>query len=58
MRDYRGKMRVPGFVDTHIHYPQSEMVGAYGEQLLEWLNRHAPARMTGSGASVFGMWPT
>ncbi|HDO1330718.1 TPA: guanine deaminase [Aeromonas veronii] len=40
VRDYRGKMIVPGFVDTHIHYPQSEMVGAYGEQLLEWLNRH------------------
>lgn len=39
-RDYRGKLIVPGFVDTHIHYPQSEMVGAYGEQLLEWLNKH------------------
>ena len=33
-------MIVRGFVDTHIHYPQSEMVGAYGEQLLEWLNSH------------------
>ena len=40
VRDYRGKIVVPGFVDTHIHYPQSEMVGAYGEQLLEWLNKH------------------
>ena len=40
VRDYRGKLIVPGFVDTHLHYPQSEMVGAYGEQLLEWLNRH------------------
>lgn len=40
VRDYSGKMVVPGFVDTHIHYPQSEMVGAYGEQLLEWLNKH------------------
>ena len=27
VRDYRGKLIVPGFVDTHIHYPQSEMVG-------------------------------
>ena len=42
VRDYRGKLIVPGFVDTHIHYPQSEMVGAYGEQLLEWLNKHTP----------------
>ncbi len=40
VRDYRGKLVVPGFVDTHVHYPQSEMVGAYGEQLLEWLNKH------------------
>lgn len=40
VRDYSGKMIVPGFIDTHIHYPQSEMVGAYGEQLLEWLNKH------------------
>lgn len=40
VRDYSGKMIVPGFIDTHIHYPQSEMVGAYGELLLEWLNKH------------------
>lgn len=40
VRDYRGKLVIPGFVDTHIHYPQSEMVGAWGEQLLEWLNKH------------------
>lgn len=31
---------VPGFVDTHIHYPQSEMIGAYGEQLLTWLSTY------------------
>ncbi|EPD6684390.1 guanine deaminase [Cronobacter sakazakii] len=40
VRDYRGKLVVPGFIDTHIHYPQSEMVGAYGEQLLDWLNKY------------------
>ena len=38
--DYRGKLIVPGFIDTHIHYPQMEIVGAYGEQLLEWLNTY------------------
>lgn len=31
---------MPGFVDTHIHYPQTEMIAAYGEQLLEWLNTY------------------
>lgn len=35
--DFRDKLIVPGFIDTHIHYPQTEMIGAYGEQLLEWL---------------------
>lgn len=38
--DYSGSLIMPGFVDTHIHYPQSEMVAAYGEQLLEWLNKY------------------
>lgn len=31
---------IPGFIDTHIHYPQTEVIGAYGEQLLSWLNRY------------------
>lgn len=38
--DYRGKLIVPGFVDCHIHYPQTEMIGAFGEQLLEWLQQY------------------
>ncbi|MFW7381716.1 MAG: guanine deaminase [Oligoflexus sp.] len=38
--DYRGKLIMPGFVDTHIHYPQTEMIAAYGEQLLEWLETY------------------
>lgn len=40
VRTYTGKIIVPGFVDTHIHYPQTEMIGAYGEQLLEWLDNY------------------
>ncbi|MCX8956047.1 guanine deaminase [Erwinia psidii] len=40
LADYRGKVIVPGFVDTHIHYPQTEMIGAYGEQLLQWLEQY------------------
>ena len=31
---------VPGFVDTHVHYPQVDRIAAHGEQLLEWLDRH------------------
>ncbi len=30
----------PGFVDTHIHFPQTEMIAAFGEQLLSWLNTY------------------
>jgi len=30
---------VPGFVDTHIHYPQTDRIAAYGGQLLEWVWR-------------------
>lgn len=29
---------VPGFVDAHVHYPQLKVLGAYGRQLLDWLN--------------------
>ena len=31
---------MPGFVDCHIHFPQTEVIAAYGEQLLEWLNKY------------------
>ncbi|MFT6916851.1 MAG: guanine deaminase [Motiliproteus sp.] len=30
----------PGFVDTHIHYPQTGMIASYGEQLLDWLENY------------------
>lgn len=31
---------IPGFIDTHIHYPQSDMIASYGAQLLDWLNNY------------------
>jgi guanine deaminase len=37
---YPNYLVMPGFIDTHIHYPQYEMIAAYGEQLLEWLNKY------------------
>lgn len=37
---YVGQLIVPGFIDTHIHFPQTEMIARYGEQLLEWLNHY------------------
>jgi guanine deaminase len=38
--DYRGKLILPGFVDTHIHYAQTDIIASYGEQLLAWLERY------------------
>jgi guanine deaminase len=37
---YPGQLIMPGLIDTHIHYPQTGMIAAYGEQLLEWLNQY------------------
>jgi guanine deaminase len=41
VKEYHNKIIVPGFIDTHIHLPQTEMVAAYGEQLLTWLKEYA-----------------
>ena len=38
--DYRDRLIVSGFIDTHIHFPQTEMIASYGEQLLEWLSTY------------------
>ncbi len=38
--DYRDRLIVSGFIDTHIHFPQMEMIASYGEQLLEWLSTY------------------
>ena len=37
---FPGKLITPGFVDAHIHYPQADVVAAWGSQLLDWLHTH------------------
>lgn len=37
---YPEQLIVPGFIDLHVHYPQTEMIGAYGAQLMEWLEQY------------------
>ena len=39
--DYRGKLILPGFIDTHVHYPQTDIIASHGEQLLDWLEKYA-----------------
>lgn len=37
---YPNHLLIPGLIDTHIHYPQTDMIAAYGEQLLQWLETY------------------
>ena len=32
---------LPGFIDCHVHYPQTQMIGAPGGQLIDWLEQYA-----------------
>lgn len=47
---YENALIVPGFVDAHVHYPQIEVIGSYGEELLHWLDRYTfPAEQAFAG---------
>lgn len=39
--DWRGGLLLPGFVDTHVHYPQLRVIGSLGRSLLDWLEHVA-----------------
>ena len=36
--DHRPHLLLPGFIDTHIHFPQVQVIASWGAQLLDWLN--------------------
>ena len=38
--DYSGCLIAPGFIDTHIHYVQTGVIGSQGKDLLDWLERY------------------
>ena len=38
--DHRPNLVLPGFVDPHIHFPQTQVVASYGTTLLDWLERY------------------
>jgi len=38
--DCSGKLIVPGFVDAHVHFVQTDIIAAYGRRLLEWLEQY------------------
>ncbi|MCP3942743.1 MAG: guanine deaminase [Desulfobacteraceae bacterium] len=52
VKNYQDKLIMPGFIDTHVHMPQLEMIGAYGKQLLDWLQTYTfPAELQYSDKS-------
>lgn len=38
--DHRPHLLVAGFIDTHIHFPQMQVIASWGAQLLDWLNNY------------------
>ncbi|MCL1860190.1 MAG: guanine deaminase [Proteobacteria bacterium] len=59
--DCSGKLILPGFIDTHTHSAQTEIIASYGEQLTTWLEkyawpaeaRHADPAYAAAGAGFF-----
>ncbi len=38
--DHRPHLILPGFIDTHLHFPQMQVIGSFGTKLLDWLNKY------------------
>ncbi|TAL13748.1 MAG: guanine deaminase [Aquabacterium sp.] len=59
--DRSGSLVLPGFIDTHVHCPQLDVIASYGTELLDWLNtytfpaetRYADAQVAAEGAMRF-----
>jgi len=60
-QDHRGRLILPGFIDTHVHMPQLDVIASYGTELLDWLNtytfpaemRYADPACSRAGAALF-----
>ncbi|MFY0681237.1 MAG: guanine deaminase [Thalassovita sp.] len=38
--DYGDKLLLAGFVDAHVHYPQTAIIASWGKRLIDWLNSY------------------
>ena len=56
VHDHSGKLIMPGFIDTHIHYPQTDIIASHGKQLIDWLYDYTyPAEMKFKDISHAGL---
>lgn len=37
---YPDELILPGFIDAHLHFPQTQVIASYGAQLMEWLQKY------------------
>jgi guanine deaminase len=40
IHDYGDRLISPGFVDAHMHYPQTAIIASWGKRLIDWLNTY------------------
>jgi len=38
--DHGAGLILPGFVDAHVHYPQTGIIASWGKRLIDWLNTY------------------
>ena len=38
--DHRPHLILPGFIDTHLHFPQAQVIASWAAELLQWLNTY------------------
>lgn len=51
--DHSGRLILPGFIDTHVHAPQLDVIASYGTELLDWLERYTfPAEQAWADPAV------
>lgn len=40
VHDYGDALILPGFVDAHVHYPQTAIIASWGKRLIDWLRTY------------------
>jgi len=52
-----GQLILPGFIDTHVHAPQLDVIASWGAGLLDWLETYTfPAEHSGRHLGQIQRW--